>query len=134
MRILLDSHILLWALTDSDRLPENAKQLIRDKSNDVFYSAVSVWELSVKHDLRPDEIPFSADRLIRLSEDTDFAQLVLKGLHSRALETLNRPADAPKHKDPFDRMLIAQAKSEGMTFMTHDSLLPYYGEPCIMLV
>lgn len=132
MNILLDSHILIWALTDDPRLPAKARRIILDPENMIWYSAVTVWELTLKHMLYPEEITFSGGELIGYCEEAGFSSLDLTSGEVPFLETLRRPETAPKHKDPFDRMLIAQAKAEEMVFLTHDSLLPFYDEPCIL--
>ena len=134
MDILLDSHILIWALTNDQRLSDKARACIMDPDNTIFYSAVSVWELTMKHLLYPDEITFSGEELMRYCEDAGYEALDLTGEAAALLASLSRPKDAPRHKDPFDRMLICQANAENMLFLTHDELLPYYHEPCIVSV
>lgn len=134
MNILLDSHVLLWALTDDARLSQKARDHIMDPDNFIFYSAASVWELSVKHTLYPESVVFTAEELIRFCDEAGFDALDVSVEHVLLLDTLKRPEDAPRHKDPFDRILIAQAKAEGMLFLTHDALLLYYNEKCIIPV
>lgn len=134
MDVLLDSHILIWALSDDARLPDKAREILLDPENTVFYSAASIWELAIKHSLHPNEITLPPSEFIRLCQESGYEELPLRAAHANALLTLERSADAPRHKDPFDRMLIAQAKTERMTFLTHDALLPYYDEPCICFV
>ena len=134
MNILLDSHILIWALTNDPRLSSEAKRYILDPENFIHYSAVSVWELTMKHMLYPSEITFSGEDLIAFSEEAGFISLDLTVDDVVLLESLKRSPDAPKHKDPFDRMLICQAKSQDMLFLTHDELLPHYHEKCIISV
>ena len=134
MRALLDSHILLWALTGDERLPQGARDIILDADNTIYYSAASVWELAIKHALHPESITISAAELMDLCGKAGFVQLHVKGDHAATIDSLTRDPSAKPHKDPFDRMLIAQAKYEGMAFVTHDSLLPAYNEPCIEFV
>lgn len=134
MNILLDSHVLLWALTDDIRLSQKARNYIMDSDNFIFYSAASVWELSVKHSLHPESIAFTAEELIQYCDEAGFDALDISVEHVLLLDTLKRPETAPRHKDPFDRLLIAQAKAEGMLFLTHDALLPDYNESCIIPV
>jgi PIN domain nuclease of toxin-antitoxin system len=93
-----------------------------------------VWEIAIKHALHPDNVAFTGKELAGFCKEAGFLPLEVRDRHVFALETLSRPADAPRHNDPFDRMLIAQAKAENMVFLTHDSLIPYYGEQCIMPV
>ena len=134
MNLLLDTHILIWTLNDDRRLPKRAKKLILDKNNDIYYSVVSVWEVSVKHANHPDNVEFTGKELAHFCEEAGFLPLELQSKHVLALETITRADNAPAHHDPFDCMLIAQAKAENMAFITHDSLLTYYEEKCIVAV
>ena len=134
MNLLLDTHILIWALNDDPRLPQKAKDLIMNEDNTIFYSPVSIWEVSIKHAIHPDKVRFTGKELAQFCEDAGYISVELHDSHVFALETLMRSNDAPQHNDPFDRMLIAQAKAEHMSFVTHDSLLPYYNEKCIVWV
>ena len=134
MNILLDSHILIWALSDDPRLSDAARRYIMDPENCIYYSAVSLWELTLKHMMYPQEITFTSAELIAYCEEAGFAGLDLTPEDVTFLETLNRPKEAPRHKDPFDRMLICQAKAEGMIFLTHDGLLSDYNEQCVVMV
>ena len=132
MKILLDSHILLWALTDHPKLPGKARDYIQDPENLIFYSAVSVWELSLKHTAHPDNVEFSGRELCEYCDDAEYLPLNVTRSHILTMERLRRKKDAPPHKDPFDKLLLAQAVAENMLFLTHDSLLPDYGEPCVV--
>ncbi len=134
MNLLLDTHILIWALNDDLRLSEKARKMILNPRNVVYYSSVSVWEVSIKHTLHPESVSFGAKELTTYCKEAGFSSLELREEHVFALETLARPDDAPKHNDPFGRALVAQAKMENMTFLTHDSLIPYYKENCIVWV
>ena len=134
MNLLLDTHILIWALTEDERLSEKARQLILDPDNVIYYSAASIWEISIKHAAHPDEIGFSGKELSSYCQEAGFLQLEIRDRHIYALETLVRPKEAPPHKDPFDRILIAQAKAENMSFLTHDALIPGYDEKCVIPV
>lgn len=134
MNLLLDTHILIWFLTDDSRLSKRAKDLILDENNTIFYSSVSVWEISIKHSAHPDNVEFTGKEFALFCEEDGFYPMEMKESHIFALETISRVDDAPPHNDPFDRMLVAQAKSENMFFVTHDSLIPYYNEKCIVKV
>lgn len=134
MNVLLDSHILLWALTDDVHLSQKAREYISNPDNFIFYSVASVWELAIKHQLHPEIIEFSSKELIAYCDEAGYESLDLSLEHVLMLETLKRPETAPKHKDPFDRILISQAKADDMVFLTHDELLPDYGESCVVLV
>ena len=134
MNILLDTHILLWALTEDPKLPQKAISFINDKSNVIFYSVVSIWETAIKHIKSPEKLSVSHHELVNFCKGARFKDLTLDVWHVDALETLRRPDNAPPHHDPFDRILIAQAKSEDMTFLTHDDNLALYHEPCVIVV
>ncbi len=134
MKLLLDSHILIWALNDDPQLSKKARDYILNPDNLVYYSAASVWELAIKHALRPDNVEFTPQELCDCCDDAGYEPLDVSREHIFQIDSLRRPEDAPAHKDPFDRLLIAQAKEEHMLFLTHDSLLPYYDEACIVPV
>ena len=134
MNLLLDTHLLIWALNEDPRLPEKAKEMILDPDNAVYYSTVSIWEVSIKHTNHPDNVTFTGKELSQYCQEAGFLPVEMRDKHVYALETLSRAEGAPPHRDPFDRMLIAQAKAENLSFLTHDALLPYYGEPCIISV
>lgn len=130
----MDTHIALWAIADTTRLSHEVIALLGSTDNDVFYSVASVWEVAIKHKIRPEQMPISENEFVSLCERTGFVRLPIENEHIYLIKTLIRPKDAPKHQDPFDRMLVAQAKQEGLTLLTHDSLIPYYHESCIMRV
>ncbi len=134
MNLLLDTHILIWALNDDPRLSKKAKEMILDRNNTVYYSAVSVWEIAIKHANHPENVAFSGKELAAFCEQAGFVPLELGVAHIEALETLIRADGAPPHHDPFDRMLIAQAKAENIAFLTHDAMLPFYQEKCVVTV
>ncbi len=123
MRILLDTHIVLWALTDSPRLPTVARKIILDETNQIYFSAASVWEVAIKHSLSSEQMPVSGRELIDYLGAAGYVELSVSALHAAAEETLPH-----YHKDPFDRILVAQAVSEPMRLVTHDSFLQGYGE------
>ena len=120
MKLLLDTHIILWALDDNPKLREQAKSLIMDASNDVYYSSASVWETTIKYMSKPDKIRLSGSKLSELCRKMGY-QLVFHNEHQ-------------VHNDPFDRIMIAQAKADGMKFVTHDSKIPFYNESCVIAV
>ncbi len=134
MKVLLDTHIVLWAIADTARLSEEVIKLLESKDNEVFYSVASIWEVAIKHKIRPEQMPVSEETFVDLCQKTGFVQLPIKSEHIFLLKTLVRPETAPKHNDPFDRMLLAQAKYEKLKLITHDAMLPYYEEDCIMSV
>lgn len=134
MNILLDTPLLIWTLNEDPALPEKARELILDPDNVIYYSTVSVWEIAIKHASHPDNVEFTGKEMATFCREAGFQHLVIRERHVFALETLMRPENAPRHNDPFDKMLVAQAKADNLVFLTQDSLIPYYGERCIMPV
>jgi len=123
MRLLVDTHLLLWAAAKSRRLPKEARLLLEEPANEVFFSAASLWEIVIKAALRrPD---FSADvALLRPAlAEMGFSELPVTGAHAERLASL-----PPIHKDPFDRMLVAQSLAEPLVLLTNDSVLAEYGD------
>lgn len=135
MNILLDTHILIWLHQNDGRLSQKAREIIINPQNEVFYSSISIWEAQMKYLKHPEVFSFSGEMLDRLSIEANLSCLYVKPSHSIALKSLSYSKNAPKlHNDPFDQMLICQAKVENMLFLTHDSLIPYYNEHCIVPV
>ena len=134
MKLLLDTHILVWAFTDDFRLGKKAQDLINTNRDDLLCSAAAIWEISVKHSHDPYGFDITAERMIQLCEENEVHQLPVYFRHIPALGSFQRFENAPVHKDPFDRIMIAQAKADNMFFLTHDSLMKYYDEPCILYV
>lgn len=120
MKLLLDTHVVLWCLADDPRLGPDARELIRDPENAVFVSAASVWEMAIKRAIGRLDID-----LVRLEDALDamgFAPLSISHHHSLGVAEL--PAH---HNDPFDRMLVAQSLHDGMRLVTHDAAVARYG-------
>lgn len=135
MRILLDTHILIWILQDDERLPEKVRDILTDQENELFYSSANIWEVQIKHLKKSEEFTISGELLNDLCLQSGLKCLPVSPDHAIALKTLSYSQNAPRpHKDPFDRILICQAKCEGMSLLTHDSLIPYYNEPCVISV
>lgn len=134
MRILLDTHILLWALSNDDKLPEKARELILNEENDIYYSVISLWEVEIKHLAHPDMMPVSAKEISGYCEQSGYKQITIKEDHIFTMKELKREKCVPPHKDPFDRMLICQADVEKMVFITHDSLISGYNKSCILFL
>ena len=134
MRYLLDTHIVLWYITDADKLSDRIKETIGSWGNSIYYSIVSVWEVAIKHQISTLRMPISDEEFSRYAEGSGMTCLPLEKEHIAALKTLRRDTGAEEHHDPFDRMLIAQAKTENMTLISHDRLLRGYGENCVLTV
>ena len=121
MRLLLDTHVLLWALTNPSVLRELVRDSISDPDNDVFVSAVSGWEIALKSNLGKLQIP---DNMYAMVEATGFTYLAVTFAHGVAAGGLPL-----HHRDPFDRLLIAQARAEGLVLVTRDAHIEQYGVP-----
>ena len=134
MKILLDTHILLWVLSNDAKLSEKARNLVENEENEIYYSIVSLWEVELKRLAHPEAMPVCAKELAEYCEQSGFQRILVMEKHIYALAGLKREENALPHKDPFDRMLICQAATENMLFVTHDSLIPGYCEPCILAV
>lgn len=119
MRILLDTHLLLWALAAPSRLPARARKLIAE--SEVNVSAASIWEISIKTALG--KLKADPREVLAALEPAGFMPLQVSGEHAARLVEL-----PPIHRDPFDRMLVAQAKAEPMQLLTNDSVLGRYGD------
>jgi PIN domain nuclease of toxin-antitoxin system len=115
---LLDSHILLWMLTDDERLKAPIRATLVQAAPQVFVSAASVWELSIKHALGKLPMP---DDLVQATLASGLQPLPITLAHALAAGAL-----PPHHRDPFDRMLVAQAQLEGLTLVTHDARIRPY--------
>ena len=134
MRILLDTHILFWSMCMEDKLPPHILSLINDPKNDVFFSSASVWEVVIKHSKNPAAMPVDGNTFVSGCSKAGFMTLPIENEHVLAVSSLKRKDGEPPHNDPFDRVLIAQAKTEGMTMITHDRLLAGYEEKCVLTI
>ena len=121
MKLLLDTHILLWAAAEPEQLSNQAKALIEDPQNQLYFSTASLWEIAIKNKLGRADFKVDLPVLRRNLLDNGFQEIAINGAHTLALDTL-----PPIHKDPFDRILIAQANVEGITLMTADSAVVEY--------
>ena len=128
MKVLLDTHLLLWAAGQPNRLPVAALKLIDAPTNELLFSAASIWEVAIKRGLGRND--FQADpRLLRRGLlDNGYSELPILSDHVVAIESL-----PPIHKDPFDRLLVAQATVEGITLLTTDSVVAQYPGPVRMV-
>lgn len=134
MNILLDTHIILWTLFKRENLSEKAVQILSSGENNFFYSIASMWEIAIKHRKHPKQITRSGVEFMHYCEAMGFSKLEIDDRHVCALETLEQKEGSPEHEDPFDRILLAQAKGDGMTLMTHDKKFLTYDEPYVFVV
>lgn len=126
MRLLLDTHILLWRLAASDRLSAEAITLMDEQADEVMASAASVWEVAIKWSLRKGasgDMPLSGADFAAALNEAGVAVLPITAAHAAAVSDLYM-----HHRDPFDRLLVATAQIEGLTLLTHDAGLAAYGK------
>ena len=123
MKLLLDTHILLWLVTDSPKLSSLARALIEDMDNVCLFSPASIAEISLKHKKHPDQLTFDGEAARNEFIDVGISELPLTSADAAGADSLELV-----HSDPFDRMLLAQAKSEGIMIVSHDRQFPQYGD------
>ena len=121
MKLLLDTHIILWAAAEPEQLSSQAKSLIEDPQNQLYFSAASLWEISIKNKLGRADFKVDLAVLRRNLLDNGFVEIAINSAHTIGVDTLPNI-----HKDPFDRILIAQTAVEGVTLMTADSVVAEY--------
>ena len=126
MNLLLDTHVALWAITDSPKLPQRARDLIQGPKTTVWVSAASIWEIAIKCGMGRGDMPVSGEDAVRYFQESGYRFLPIDVEHALAVESL--PAH---HQDPFDRILVAQALVEPMRLMTHDPLVARYSDTII---
>lgn len=126
MNLLLDTHVALWAITDSPRLSAMARELIEGEKTVVWVSAASIWEIAIKHALGRGDMPVSGRDAARYFQEAGYRFLPVEPEHAAAIGDL--PAH---HQDPFDRLLVAQALVEPMRLMTHDQTVARYSDTAI---
>jgi PIN domain nuclease of toxin-antitoxin system len=124
MKLLLDTHLLLWAAGQPQRLSKQARTLIGNPDNELLFSAASLWEVAIKRGLGREDFKVDARLLRRGLLDNGYSELPIISDHVVATESLPLI-----HKDPFDRILVAQATVEGVTLLTIDSLVAQYPGP-----
>jgi PIN domain nuclease of toxin-antitoxin system len=124
MKLLLDTHLLLWAAGQPARLSADTRALLETTENELFFSAASLWEIVIKRGLAREDFKVDARLLRRGLLDNGYSELPIASDHVVAIECL-----PSIHKDPFDRILLAQAQVEGITLLTADPTLAQYPGP-----
>ena len=123
MKYLVDTHLLIWTVLNSSKLSDKARAVLDQANGEYYFSAASIWEIALKRTKHPDLFPMSAREARELFLAAGFAELDVSSSHCAAVDAL-----PPIHGDPFDRLLIAQALSEGMKLVTHDRMIVQYGD------
>jgi PIN domain nuclease of toxin-antitoxin system len=124
MKILLDTHLILWAAGFPDELPIEAHRIIEEESNKLFFSAASIWEIAIKASFQKVNFQIDVRVLRRNLLDNGYIELPIESSHAVFIQSL-----PPIHKDPFDRILVAQATVEGITLLTSDDMVAQYPGP-----
>jgi PIN domain nuclease of toxin-antitoxin system len=124
MNLLLDTHLLLWAAATPERLSKEASSMIQNPDNRLYFSAVSIWEITIKRGLERTDFHVDPALLRRGLVENGYEELPVTSTH--AIEIGRLPA---MHKDPFDRMLVAQAGTEGLLLLTSDAVVARYPGP-----
>jgi PIN domain nuclease of toxin-antitoxin system len=124
MKLLLDTHVLLWAAGQPKRLSRAARALLNEPRNEPMFSSASLWEIAIKSGLGRDDFQVDARLLRRGLLDNGYGELPISSEHAVAIDGL-----PPIHKDPFDRLLVAQSMVEGITLLTSDPLVAQYPAP-----
>ena len=134
MKILLDTHIALWAVLKTEALSSETKEILLSKNNEIFYSVISIWEVSLKHSINPENMKITASEFRQLCQDSGFIEIPIEHQHILGLDSLTQKEGYPEHKDPFDRLLLSQAVTEKAKFLTHDSKISTFDTGNIILV
>ena len=121
MSVLVDTHLLLWAAGEPEKLPPAARALLQEPDQELLFSAASLWEVAIKHNLGRDHFRVEPRKLRRGLIENGWRELAITSEHAIAAGEL-----PPLHKDPFDRMIVAQARVEGVTLLTSDDLVARY--------
>lgn len=124
MKYLLDTHLLLWAAHAPERLSAKALAVFNDPGHELLFSAASIWEVAIKTSLARDDFRVDVRLFRRGLLDNGYQELAISSAHATYLDTLSA-----LHKDPFDRMLVAQATAEGILLLTSDSIVAKYAGP-----
>ena len=123
MKLLLDTHVLIWALEDSPKLPLAIRDAIIDESNEIYVSSLSLWEIAIKHKKKPETMPYSATDIRNYAMRAGY---IFLSLNLDSISTYDK-YDLNCHKDPFDQMLVCQSQTHNMRLLTHDEKLKEFG-------
>ena len=126
MKYLLDTHIILWAGFDVKRLSRKAKAILENPENALYFSPISLWEISIKHEKHPEQMAVTSERVRDIAIKMGFIELPVRSRHGVDIAKL-----PGVHNDPFDRMLVTQARSDGICLISHDDKVIAYGESVV---
>lgn len=123
MKLLLDTHTLLWTLSNDNKI-ESVKDIINNLANEIYVSTASLWEIEIKHNLRPDSMPFSAKEIVNIINN--FTDFIILPVDQNSICFLDTIIQQGIHKDPFDHLLLATAFSNQLKLLTHDEKISQY--------
>ena len=132
MKYLLDTHIILWAMINDKRLDSDIKNIINDSNNQIFYSTISTWEVELKHQ-KFKNFSLTGEQFRFLCNQNYIENIQVKDKHVKKLAEFPKMFRKLDHKDPFDRMLLAQALDENMILITHDKRFKQYSSDNILI-
>lgn len=133
MKYLLDTHVIMWALINDKRVSENIKKVILDQNNQIYYSTISPWEVEIKHQ-KIKSFSLTGKQFCFLCDQNDILNLPIKNNHVIKLKDIINNNENSDHKDPFDKMLLAQAVEENMLLITHDKKLLDYDTNNVIII
>ena len=129
MKYLLDTHVIMWSLIGDKRIDTKIRKIIENPNNEIYYSTASAWEIEIKH-LKKENFKLSAEQFTFLCDQNGLENINIKNKH---ILELNNITSISEHNDPFDKILLAQAISENMLFITHDNKFKFYSNPNIIV-
>ena len=133
MDFLLDTHLAYWYILGYEKMPPLAKELIGDRSNHIFVSLVSAWEIGLKHAKRPSSMPMTSEEFLEACREVGFVVLPIVEDQLCGAMKVECP-EGLDHQDPFDRFLLGSAEAMKMRFLTHDAKIACYREPYFLMV
>ena len=134
MKFLVDTHILIWTLTNDEKLKNEVRQIIYNPQNEIYYSPLSIYEIEFKRTKHPDKMPVTGKEIMNFCQESGFKILLPLAEHTLTVEKLKRRENTPPHNDPFDKMMLCQAVAENMLFITHDNRIAEYDLPNVLKV
>ena len=134
MNILLDTHVAIWAMTDDKRLSKRARDIMLDPGNNIYYSAASVLEVEMKSRSKKSNLEFDVDEFVQVCHMSGYIHAPLQESHILRVRQLEWQGDGEEHKDPVDRILLSQAITDNMRFMTADSKIPLFKQDCVISI
>ena len=135
MKIILDTHVIIWSLTDDKRLSGQVRDMICSNDNIIFYSVASLWEIALKNQKAQEKCPYNEQEIMKYCNQAGYICLNIQPVHVSGIRDLKIKHDKYlPNQDPFDRLLISQAKTEKSILISHDKAFEYYDEKCVLII